>query len=109
MAHDLYPLKFEPIYKEKVWGGRALERLGRILPRANPAAKGASGTLASTDELAGPPIGESWEVADLHGTSASGGGGGAERSVIANGHLAGKTLQDAISHYGEKLLGRLRL
>ena len=61
----LYPLKFEPIYKEKVWGGRTLESLGRTLP-------GGKSTL----------IGESWELADLGETSPSGGGGGQERSVI---------------------------
>ncbi len=87
----LYPLRFEPIYKEKVWGGRALERLGRALPGD------------------ATPIGESWELADLATGSASGGGAAAQRSVIANGHLAGKTLHDAVSVYGERLLGRLRL
>ena len=30
---SVYPYKFDPIYKEKIWGGRALERLfGRRLP-----------------------------------------------------------------------------
>lgn len=87
----LYPLKFDPIYKEKVWGGRAIEMLGRKLP-------GGSSTL----------IGESWEVADLATTSVSGGGGAAERSVIRNGPLAGLTLHEAMRRYGEKLLGRLR-
>ena len=53
----LYPLKFSPIYKEKVWGGRTLEGLGRTLP--SPEAM----------------VGESWELVDLATTSASGGGG----------------------------------
>jgi len=88
----LYPLIFEPIYKEKVWGGRTLEKLGRTLP-------------------GGPdtPIGESWELADLAQTSASGGGGGAEHSVVANGPLAGKTLSQVIQTAGEKVLGDLPL
>ena len=35
MKHELYPLTFHPIYKEKIWGGRQLERiLGRTLPLA---------------------------------------------------------------------------
>ena len=72
---QLYPLLFEPIYKEKVWGGRRLERLGRVLP-------GDSRTL----------IGESWEVADLASTAPSGGGGGAARSIVVNGALAGRSL-----------------
>ncbi len=85
----LYPLTFEPIYKEKVWGGQTLQILGRELP--------------------GQTIGESWELADLGNTSASGGGGGDARSVIAQGSLAGKTLSEVIAQFGEKLLGRLPL
>jgi len=87
-----YPLKFTPIYKEKVWGGRAFASLGRDLP-------GGDDTL----------IGESWELADLGTTSASGGGGGAERSVIVNGPLAGQTLHAAMEQLGEALTGRLPL
>ncbi len=86
----LYPLKFEPIYKEKVWGGRSLEKLGRALP-------------------ADRAIGESWELVDLATTSASGGGGGAEHSIITNGPLAGKTISDVIAAHGTELLGRLPL
>ncbi|MFP4144009.1 MAG: type I phosphomannose isomerase catalytic subunit [Phycisphaeraceae bacterium] len=95
MAHvedvRLYPLKFEPIYKEKVWGGRTLERLGRSLPGD-----------------AETKIGESWELADLGQTSASGGGGGAERSKIANGPLAGRTLHELMERFGPLLLGDLQ-
>ncbi len=85
----LYPLKFEPIYKAKVWGGRALEDLFvRTLPG---------------DEM----IGESWELVDLGQTSVSGGGGGAERSVIGNGPLAGLTIHDAMLKHGPELMGHL--
>ncbi|MEX0774642.1 MAG: type I phosphomannose isomerase catalytic subunit [Phycisphaeraceae bacterium] len=91
-ADEPYPLKFEPIYKEKVWGGRRLERLGRQLP-------GDASTL----------IGESWEIADLGETSVSGGGGGAARSRICNGPLAGATLHDAVTRLGPALLGNLAL
>ena len=41
-----YPLTFEPLLKEKVWGGRTLERFGKQVPDA-------------------VSIGESWELADL--------------------------------------------
>ncbi|QDU71587.1 type I phosphomannose isomerase catalytic subunit [Mucisphaera calidilacus] len=85
---ELYPLRFQPIYKEKVWGGRTLERLGRDLP-------GDATTL----------IGESWEIADLAQTSASGGGGNPEHSVIVNGPLAGQRIDQVIRDYTSELMG----
>ena len=84
----IYPLKFEPIYKEKVWGGRAIETLGRRLPGGRRAR-----------------IGESWELADLGATAASGGGGEAARSAVANGPLAGTTLHELLERRGPELLG----
>ncbi|MBX3362026.1 MAG: class I mannose-6-phosphate isomerase [Phycisphaeraceae bacterium] len=81
-----YPLVFEPIFKEKVWGGRRLEGLGKNIP---------------PDTLTG----ESWELADLGATSASGGGGGAARSVIINGPLAGKTISHACAAWEDALFG----
>ena len=89
MATTMYPLLFKPIYKEKVWGGRTMGRLGRALPDG--------------------PIGESWELVDLGRTSASGGGGGSERSIVENGPLAGKTLHEVIDDVGRDLLGDLQL
>jgi len=92
MNPPLYPLIFNPIYKEKVWGGRTLQtHLGRTLP--------------GNDQVR---IGESWELADLGQSSLSGGGGGQERSRITNGHLEGSTLHDAILACGPQLMGRLR-
>ncbi|MEM1107419.1 MAG: type I phosphomannose isomerase catalytic subunit [Planctomycetota bacterium] len=82
---------FGPIYKEKVWGGRTLETLGRNLP--SPEAM----------------VGESWELVDLATTSVSGGGGGAERSTVKNGPLSGKTLAEVIDGYGRSVLGDLPL
>ncbi|MGH7243569.1 MAG: type I phosphomannose isomerase catalytic subunit [Phycisphaerales bacterium] len=84
-----YPLLFRPIFKDKVWGGRALEALGKKLPPGN--------------------IGESWELVDLDSTSASGGGGGAEHSIIENGPLAGKPIRDAIKLWSRDLLGATKL
>ena len=92
VGSELYPILFEPIYKEKVWGGRSLERLGRALP-------GDSATL----------VGESWEVADLASTSPSGGGGGAARSRVAHGPLAGRALHELIRDHGPALLGGVAL
>ena len=83
---DAYPMLFEPMLLEKVWGGRKLAGLGKSL-----------------DD--GVNIGESWEIADLGSTAPSGAGGGARRSVIANGPLAGKTIHAAMSQWGTDLLG----
>jgi mannose-6-phosphate isomerase len=74
---SLYPFTFHPIPKERVWGGRNLERLyGKVLP---PDA----------------PIGESWEIADRPG----------DVSVVANGPLAGRTLHWLIENHAADLLG----
>ena len=77
---ETYPYKFAPIYKEKIWGGRNLQRLfGRDLP----------------DDKS---IGESWELADL-----------AEGvSRVANGPAAGATLTDLTRQLGPRLLGGCR-
>src|SRR5262245_39251365 len=82
-----YPLAFEPVLFSKVWGGDRLNWFGKGVK-------------------AGSMIGESWEVADLPATAASGAGGGSVRSVIANGALKGRTLHDALGAWGPKLLGR---
>ncbi len=74
---NLYPLKFTPIYLEKIWGGRNLDRLyQRDLPE-------------------GKKIGESWELADL------------EEGVshIGNGPLAGTELTDLVAQAQKELLG----
>ena len=78
----LYPFTFQPVFKERIWGGRELERLyGKTLPA--PAAT---------------PIGESWEIADLPG----------DASVITNGPLAGKTLRWLMENHAAELLGPAR-
>ena len=84
-----YPLAFRPILLEKVWGGDRLARFGKPV---KPAQK----------------IGESWELADLSTTSVSGAGGGAARSVISAGPMAGRTLHDAVAMWGHHLLGSAR-
>tara|TARA_R110001592_G_scaffold96051_1_gene276150 strand:- start:39 stop:1007 length:969 start_codon:yes stop_codon:yes gene_type:complete len=73
----LYPLKFRPILKERLWGGTKLK------------------------EVLGKPIesditGESWELSTVKG----------DISVIVNGSLEGKSLQELIESNGEELLGK---
>ena len=76
----LYPLTFRPIFKQRVWGGRKLERLyQKPLPP-------------------GVPIGESWEISDRPG----------DVSVIANGPLAGKDLRWLMENHAADLLGQAR-
>ena len=77
-----HPLSFTPRLLEKVWGGRRLAALGKRLERA------------------GVGYGESWEIADLGVTSASGAGGGAMQSVVATGPLAGRGIGEAMSAVG---------
>ncbi|MEM9166760.1 MAG: type I phosphomannose isomerase catalytic subunit, partial [Planctomycetota bacterium] len=77
-------LAFEPILLEKVWGGRRLTSLEKTLPD-------------------GAMIGESWEVADLAATSTSGAGGGAQRSVVVSGPMAGRTLREVCERWGDAL------
>jgi mannose-6-phosphate isomerase len=77
----LYPLTFQPVFKERIWGGRELERLyGKKLPPA-------------------VPIGESWEISDRPG----------DASVITNGPLAGKNLRWLMENHVHELLGDARL
>jgi len=73
----LYPLTFRPIFKERIWGGRALERLYKKHLPPNI------------------PIGESWEISDRPG----------DASVIANGPLAGKDLHWLMENHQRELLG----
>ena len=72
-----YPLKFRPIYKQRIWGGQKLrELLNKDIP---PFEK----------------IGESWELADLP----------EDKSVIANGELSGKTIAEVIAQYPKEIMG----
>jgi mannose-6-phosphate isomerase len=76
----LYPLTFQPIFKERIWGGRSLAGFaGKTLPP-------------------GRPIGESWEISDRPG----------DESVIARGPLQGKTLHWLMEQRPAELLGPRR-
>jgi mannose-6-phosphate isomerase len=75
---SLYPLRFQPILRRYIWGGRRLETsLGKPLPPG--------------DDWA-----ESWEIADR----------GTDRSIVTSGPLAGRTLHELLGRCGRDLLGR---
>lgn len=70
-------MKFRPIYKPRIWGDRRLQEVfGKDLP-------------------ADRKIGESWELADLP----------YDKSVVANGTLAGRTLVSVVQEYTRQVTG----
>lgn len=76
----LYPIKFKPRIKERIWGGQAiLNKKGK-----------AAGRLAK-DKL----YGESWDLSSVKG----------DISVVANGFLKGNNLEEIIEVYMGELVG----
>ncbi|EGV42620.1 mannose-6-phosphate isomerase [Bizionia argentinensis JUB59] len=76
MKNTLYPIKFEPILKSKIWGG---EKLKNILNKSSQVKN----------------IGESWEISDVEG----------DTSIIANGELKGNSLKQLLSTFKADLIG----
>ncbi|MFH1584447.1 MAG: type I phosphomannose isomerase catalytic subunit [Actinomycetota bacterium] len=75
---EIYPLKFNEIFKEKIWGGRRLESFfKKRLPE---------------DKF----IGESWELVD-HGE---------DISVVRNGKYRGDNLKNLIKNFEKELVGK---
>ena len=71
----MYPLKFENIYFDKIWGGRDFQLFRSNMPEGN--------------------IGESWDVAcHPHGTS-----------FVANGEFKGMKLDQLIKLKGSEIIG----
>jgi mannose-6-phosphate isomerase len=75
----LYPLRFEPIYQYRLWGGR---RLANLLAAPLPD---------------GEPIGEAWILSDRADHA----------SVVADGVLKGRTLGALLEQAPEHFLGKL--
>ena len=69
-------IKFEPILKDKIWGG---EKLASLLNKQSKR----------------KDIGESWEISDVEG----------DTSMVINGHLKGKNLKELISEFKSDLVG----
>lgn len=73
----LYPLKFNPIPKTKLWGGNKLiHKLNKPFQEEN--------------------IGESWEISDVKNNE----------TTVSNGSLSGKTLKELINYYKGELVGQ---
>ncbi len=73
----LYPLKFSPIYKDKIWGGDKIK------------------SVLNKDYGDLPNCGESWELSGVEGNV----------SVVSNGYLVGNTLEELIEIYMGDLVG----
>ncbi len=73
----LYPFIFHPIFKERIWGGRKLERLYQKQLPPNIS------------------VGESWEISDRPG----------DENIVANGLLAGKSIRWLMENHRPELLG----
>ncbi len=71
-----FPLTFNPILKERIWGG---EKLTTVFKKGS--------------EKSG--IGESWELSDVEG----------DISIVSKGPLKGKSLKELIQTYKGKLVG----
>jgi mannose-6-phosphate isomerase len=74
----LYPLRFEPIYQYRPWGGR---RLAHLL----------------TEPLPSGPIGEAWLLSDRDDHA----------SQVAEGPLKGQTIGQLLKQFPEQMLGKL--
>ncbi|QDO94298.1 mannose-6-phosphate isomerase [Formosa sediminum] len=74
---SLYPIKFTPLYKYRIWGG---EKLKTVLHK----------------DYQEDHIGESWEISDVKG----------DETVVSEGVLKGKTLRALIEAYKEDVVGK---
>lgn len=77
MDSTLYPLKFEPILKDKIWGGTRMK------------------TILNKDISDANQCGESWEISGLVG----------DESMIVNGFLAENNLNELLEIYMTELVG----
>lgn len=75
---QLYPLLFDPIYKEIMWGGNLMKKhLKRDIPKSKN------------------PIAEAWEISDRKG----------DESLVENGPLAGTPINKLLKKFGKQIVG----
>ncbi|WP_293893787.1 type I phosphomannose isomerase catalytic subunit [Flavobacterium sp.] len=72
----LYPLQFEPIFKDRIWGGTKLKTF-------------------LNKPITSDSTGESWEISTVKN----------DVSIIANGAFKGKSLNELINEFPEAVLG----
>ncbi len=72
----MYPLKFSPILQSRIWGGNEICKFKHLTPELES-------------------VGESWEISHVEGNV----------SVVSNGELAGRSLEELINIYDAELLG----
>lgn len=73
----LYPLKFQPLFKYRIWGGNKLKsELGKQYQEEN--------------------IGESWEISDVEGSE----------TIVSDGDLKGYTLKRLMKEFKGDFLGK---
>lgn len=77
MKTELYLLKFDPILKEKIWGGQKLKQL---FNKNSPSSH----------------TGESWEISDVEGND----------SIIYNGPYKGKSIKWLLEEFGPRFVGK---
>ncbi len=75
--NELYPLKFKPIFKDKIWGGEKMK------------------SVMGLDFKPLPNCGEAWVLSGVKDNE----------SIIENGYLAGNTLNDLVEVYMYDLVG----
>jgi len=76
MSSTLYPLQFNPILKERIWGGTKLK-------------------TELHKPITSSITGESWELSTVEG----------DISVVANGAMTGKSLLELIDQFPNEILG----
>ena len=76
LMKNLYPLKFRPIYKERIWGG---DKMPALLNKHYSMAH----------------CGESWEISGVQD----------DISIVLNGFLKGNNLEELIEVYMDELVG----
>ncbi len=75
--NELYPLKFKPIFKDKIWGGQKVR------------------TRLGMDFSPLPNCGEAWILSGVEGS----------QTIVSNGFLEGNELNELVEVYMDDLLG----